>query len=128
MNQPAPLRAILNQYIESGLINPTLDTTHFTVDEAIAGAQDLISEANRLILALEALKHDRGTLCSDCMSPQFMTVHGVTCKNGHGGAAPYDGPFANEDEVLGFTFCECGRLSEDCTYIPTDPTSQHHDI
>ena len=27
-----------------------------------------------------------GTLCSVCMSPQFITIHGDCCENGHGGA------------------------------------------
>jgi exodeoxyribonuclease V len=28
------------------------------------------------------------TLCSECGEPQFDTPHGITCKNGHGGAEP----------------------------------------
>lgn len=45
-----------------------------------------------------------GTKCSVCGEPQFMTVHGEVCKNGHGGAPPmeeeenydYD-PFEEDD-------------------------------
>lgn len=28
------------------------------------------------------------TLCSVCRQPQFETIHGTTCCNGHGGADP----------------------------------------
>lgn len=31
---------------------------------------------------------EAGTLCSVCKTKQYVTPHGLACKNGHGGAPP----------------------------------------
>lgn len=39
-------------------------------------------------LSLIAQESLTGTKCSICGQPQVNTYHGITCPNGHGGAAP----------------------------------------
>lgn len=48
-------------------------------------AQSSINE-ERIIEFAEQLKNERPGLCSVCREPQFETMSGTTCKNGHGGA------------------------------------------
>lgn len=40
----------------------------------------------------ERVLRERERLCADCKEPQFDTPSGVTCKNGHGGAASLTRP------------------------------------
>lgn len=56
-----------------------------TVHEAsICTALDYLAAESNKAMPWQSLP----TKCSVCNEPQFETVHGTTCKNGHGGAEP----------------------------------------